>query len=82
MLDAAYYDLSQGDIGFLQAMMGDASESRLADIARRFDELSNYTSTYKKRLIEQGVIGERGALYATFETRGFGYISRRKSAVE
>lgn len=71
VLDATYYDLSQGDIRFLQAMMEDASESRLADIARRLGESSNYTSTYKKRLIEQGVIGERGASYVTFEMPGF-----------
>lgn len=60
VLDATYYDLSRGDVRFLRAMLEDGGESRLADIASRLGEGSNYTSTYKKRLVEQGVIGERG----------------------
>lgn len=71
VLDATYYDLSQGDIRFLQAMLEDENESRLADIARRLDETSGYASTYKKRLIEQGIIGERGVSYVVFELPGF-----------
>ena len=60
VLDATYYDLSRGDIRFLEAMLEDGSESRLTDIASRLGEGSNYVSTYKRRLVEQGVIGERG----------------------
>ena len=70
-LDATYYDLSDGDIRFLRAMLADTRESRLSDIASRMGEASNYTSTYKRRLIEQGVIGERGSSYVSFELPGF-----------
>lgn len=71
VLDATYYDLSDGDIRFLRAMLADTRESRLSDIASRMGEASNYTSTYKRRLIEQGVIGERGSSYVSFELPGF-----------
>ncbi len=71
VLDATFYDLSPNDLRFLQAMMPDREESRLADIASRMGEASNYTSTYKRRLIEQGVIGARGTSYVAFELPGF-----------
>ncbi len=60
VLDATYYDLSRGDIRFLKAMLEDGGEGRLADIASRLGEGSNYASTYKRRLVEQGIIGDRG----------------------
>ncbi|NHM16055.1 ATP-binding protein [Eggerthellaceae bacterium zg-887] len=71
VLEATYYDLSEKDLAFLQAMLADERESRLADIAKRLGEASNYTSTYKRRLVEQGVIGERGRSYLVFELPGF-----------
>lgn len=71
VLDATYYDLSEGDLRFLRAMLADARESRLSDIASRMGEASNYVSTYKRRLIEQGIIGERGSSYVAFELPGF-----------
>ncbi len=71
VLDATYFDLSQNDIRFLQAMLLDKSESRLSDIAQRLGEPSNYTSTYKRRLMEQGIIGERGPSFVTFELPWF-----------
>lgn len=71
VLEATYYDLSPKDLLFLRAMLVDAEESRLADIASRLGEASNYTSTYKRRLIEQGVIGERGPSYVAIELPGF-----------
>ncbi|WP_206214375.1 ATP-binding protein [Adlercreutzia sp. ZJ141] len=71
VLEATYYDLSEKDLAFLQAMLADKSDSRLADIAKRLCAPSNYTSTYKRRLIEQGVIGERGRSYLVFELPGF-----------
>lgn len=78
VLDATYYDLSPKDLRFLQAMLADEHESRLSDIAARLETTSNYTSTYKRRLIEQGVIGERGPSYVTFELPGFrDYINNK-----
>ena len=57
---ATYRDLSNGDIAFLEAMLDDPVESRLADISRRMGVKSNYATKYKSRLLAQGVIGERG----------------------
>ena len=71
VLDATYYDLSPNDLRFLRAMLLDPEESRVADIAKRLGTTSNYTSTYKRRLIEQGVVGERGMRYVAFELPGF-----------
>ena len=71
VLEATYYDLSPKDLLFLQAMLLDEDESRIAVIAERLGEGSNYASTYKRRLIEQGIIGERGPSYVTFELPGF-----------
>lgn len=70
VLDATYYDLSAGDMRLLEAMLVDSKESRLSDLAERMGESSSYVSTYKKRLIEQGVIGEKGRSVVAFELPG------------
>lgn len=70
VLDATYYDLSPGDMRLLEAMLADPRESRLVDLAERMGESSSYVSTYKKRLVEQGVIGERGRGMVAFELPG------------
>ena len=70
MLDATFYALSQGDLRLLEAMLQDARESRLSELADRMGEGSNYVSTYKRRLVEQGVIGERGRSMVAFELPG------------
>lgn len=71
VLDATYYDLSRGDIRLLEAMLQDPRESRLADLAARLGEGSNYVSTYKRRLVEQGVITELGRGVVAFALPGF-----------
>ena len=71
VLDATYYDLSRGDVRVLEAMLPDRHESRLADIAERLGKGSNYVSTYKRRLVEQGVITELGRGVVTFDLPGF-----------
>ncbi|MBQ9058472.1 MAG: hypothetical protein IJ125_04760 [Atopobiaceae bacterium] len=69
---STYRELSDGDISFLEAMLGDAVESRLADVARRMGVKSNYASKYKSRLLAQGVIGERSrSTVFAFEIPGF-----------
>ena len=72
VLEATYYDLSRGDRRFLAAMLEDAGRpSALADVAARLGEGTNYASTYKRRLLELGVIGERGRGRVAFELPGF-----------
>lgn len=41
-------------------MSVDEGESKIADVAQRMGVKSNYASQYRARLIEQGIIGERG----------------------
>jgi hypothetical protein len=58
ILEYTFKELSAGDKRFLAAMLQDEKESTLADVARRMNVKSNYASQYKRRLLEQGVIGE------------------------
>lgn len=64
-------DLSAKDIDFLQAMLEDEGGSRMADVARRMGVSSSYASQYRLRLIDQGVIGERGRGRVWFDIPGF-----------
>lgn len=60
VFDTTFRELSKGDVRFLTAMLEDEGPSELADVARRLGKKSNYASQYKRRLQEQGVIGEVG----------------------
>ena len=67
VLQATYQDFSAGGVRFLEAMLPDAGASRLSVVAERMGVRSNYVSSYKTRLLEQGVIGERGRGRIGFE---------------
>lgn len=67
VLEYTYRDLSKGDKRFLSAMLQDDDVSSLADVAARMGVKSNYASQYKRRLLEQGVIGEPQRGYVRFE---------------
>ena len=58
VLDATLAELSGRDLDFLQAMLRDAETSKTVDIASRIGMSTGNVSTYKKRLLEQGVIEE------------------------
>lgn len=60
VLEATFRELSDGDVRFLRAMLPDEEESVLADIAARMGVKTNYAAQYRMRLLEQGIIGERG----------------------
>ncbi|MDO4290221.1 MAG: ATP-binding protein [Eggerthellaceae bacterium] len=61
ILETTYRELSKGDLRFLSAMLEDEDEeSDLADIARRMGKKSNYASQYKRRLVAQGIVEDRG----------------------
>ena len=51
-------ELSGGDRAFLHAMLEDPDESRLTDVAQRMGKSTSYASSYKLRLLNQGVIDE------------------------
>ena len=58
VLDATLNDLTDREIEFLKAMTSDESFSKTVDLAKRLSMSSGNVSTYKKRLLEQGVIEE------------------------
>ncbi len=57
VLEATCAELSKGDMLFLRAMNSDGPTSR-ADVMARTGKKSSWVSTYKKRLLEAGVIDE------------------------
>ena len=60
ILDSTINDISDTDIRFLLAMLDDAEESRISDIALRMNVSLSYAGHYRRRLINQGVISESG----------------------
>lgn len=71
VLDPTYFELSDGDLRFLDAMLEDDGVSLLADIAERMGTTSNYASKYRARLAEQGIIGTRGRGRVAFDMPHF-----------
>lgn len=67
VLPATYDELSDGDVLFLEAMLEDPEVSSMGVIAQRLGKSSSYASQYKRRLLEQGVIGERRRGEVAFE---------------
>lgn len=82
ILDATYRELSDGDLSFLEAMLSDKGASRTADIADRMGVSSNYASQYRSRLLEQGIIGERGRGLVGFDIPFFKGYLREKAEEE
>ncbi len=66
VLSNTYRELSDGDIRFLRAMLIDQDSSSVSDIAARMMKTPGYVSTYKKRLLQAGVIEEAGRSKVTF----------------
>ena len=60
ILDATINEISDTDIRFLLAMLDDAEESRISDIASRMEVSLSYAGHYRRRLINQGIISESG----------------------
>lgn len=60
ILEATYRELSPQDVRFACAMLEDERESRIADLVARLDRSSAQVAQYRKRLIDAGIIGQRG----------------------
>ena len=68
-----YRELFEQDVQFLEAMLPDSGDvSSISNVAKRMGVSSNYASKYRARLIEQGVIGERGAVGLAMICRSLG----------
>jgi hypothetical protein len=59
IFETTIHDLSRKDLEFLIALAQLGTESETAEIAQAMGKTVNYASQYRKRLLEQGVIGER-----------------------
>lgn len=53
-------ELSEKDLDFLEAMLEDDGTSTADDIRARLGKSASHVTTYRRRLLEQGVIEERG----------------------
>ena len=60
IFDVILRELSDTDQKFLEAMLADEDESKMVDIADRMGVSASYAAQYRRRLLEQGVIGTRG----------------------
>ncbi len=79
IFDVTYAELSKADRAFLAAMVQDEKVTSRADLMGRLGKPSGHISTYKKRLVQSGVIGEtlNGDFY--FALPGFReYIAGRE----
>ena len=80
VLESTYRELSDGDVAFLVAMLPDHGDSRIADIAQRLGKSSGYVNSYRRRMLELGVIGERRRGVVGFDLPGFAdYLLERSS---
>lgn len=59
IFESTYRDLSNGDLAFLEAMLADEGDSSLKDLAARMGKTSGYVNTYRRRMLAQGIIGDR-----------------------
>lgn len=75
VLAATFAELSKGDIAFLKAMNAQGITTR-EQLAQRTGKKSSYISTYKKRLLEAGVIDEENTGEFTFALPGMGEYVR------
>lgn len=71
ILETTYMELSDGDLAFVKAMLPDKNVSLTADIADRMGKSTGYAAQYRRRLLEEGVIGERGRGKVGFELPGW-----------
>ena len=79
VFDATLSELSPGDIAFLEAMAEIEPPIQQRDLKERLNKSSSHVSTYKRRLLESGIIEEprRGVL--TFALPGLGeYLSKKR----
>jgi len=59
ILERTWGEMSNGDRAFARAMLPDTQGSTLTQVAQRMGKTTSYASTYKRRLMRQGVIGNR-----------------------
>lgn len=77
VFDATLAELSPGDVAFLAAMASLPQPALQADVRKKLGKSASHVSTYKRRLLEAGVIEEPRRGFLAFALPGFGeYIAR------
>lgn len=71
IFDVTYAELSKADRAFLSAMLEDDGATSRANLMERLEKPSGHISTYKKRLVQSGVINETLEGDFTFALPGF-----------
>lgn len=71
VFESTYNELSDGDVAFLVAMLQDEGASEPAALSKRLGRSSGHVSTYKRRLLESGVIEEALRGRVRFSLPGF-----------
>lgn len=71
IFDATFAELSNGDKAFLFAMVEMGGSVSRDDLASKLGKTSSYVSTYKKRLLDAGVIEEERRGILSFALPGF-----------
>lgn len=74
--DETLAELSPADIAFVRAMAADGESSMRKAVLKRLGKSSGHVSTYKRRLLEAGVIDEPSQGVFTFALPGFGAYVR------
>lgn len=78
ILETTWDELSEGDVRFVAAMLQDAGNSRMSDIAQRLGVSTGYAAQYRRRLMEAGVIGQRSNGVVGFELPGWREFAQEK----
>ena len=71
VFDATYATLSEKDRRFVKAMLQDSGTTQQSDLATRLGVTGSHVSTYKRRLLDQGIIEERTKGRLSFCLPGF-----------
>lgn len=80
VFDATYAELSNNDRAFLNAMLASEGASTREELMKRLEKGTSHISTYKKRLMESGVIEEPEPGKFIFALPGFREYLRDKTA--
>lgn len=83
IFDATYQEFSRGDIEFLEAMAAIGGSVPRSALQNELGKSSSHISTYKRRLLEAGVIDEKAQGLFSFALPGFGaYIAAKRNQRE
>lgn len=78
VFDATWAELSKNDTAFLEAMVHEGVPTSRQQLVDYLGKGTSHVSTYKKRLLDAGVIEERRRGYFDFALPGFeGYVAKQ-----